>query len=269
MKEKLRKIHWRKWLLRVLVVVFLFSGGMMAHDLIRSSQERKANAALAQQVHDIKSRLQRGGVSADMGEGLQSKYSENGVLVQYDGLWQQNNDLGGWLYIPDTVVDYPVMFTPDNWEYYLRKGFDKKYATSGCLFIGEGCVPSANQVLIHGHRMNDGSMFAALLSYADETFGLDHSTIYYDTLTDEGTYQLLGAFYSRIYNVKETGVFRYYQYNNLTQPDIFDEFVSQVQAASLYDTGVDAVYGDKLLTLSTCSYHEKNGRFVVVAKRVA
>ena len=111
-------------------------------------------------------------------------------------------------------------------------------------------------------------MFASLLSYADETFGLDHSTIYYDTMTEEGTYQLLGAFYSRVYTVKETGVFRYYQYSNLTQPDIFEEYVRQVKAASLYETGVDAAYGDKLITLSTCSYHVKNGRFVVVAKRV-
>ena len=74
-------------------------------------------------------------------------------------------------------------------------------------------------------------------------------------------------FYSRVYTDADEGVFRYYQYTDLTAEEAFDAYVRQVKAASLYDTGVEAVYGDKLLTLSTCSYHTENGRFVVVARQ--
>ena len=78
----------------------------------------------------------------------------------------------------------------------------------------------------------------------------------------------MAAFLSRIYDKNEQGVFRYYEYFDLSDEDVFNEYVQQVRAAALYDTGIDAVFGAELLVLSTCNYHTANGRFVVVAKRV-
>ena len=85
----------------------------------------------------------------------------------------------------------------------------------------------------------------------------------------EGGYEVLAAFYSEIYPVDAEGVFRYYEYADLSDPERFTEYVEQAKAAALYDTGIAAQYGDRLLTLSTCSYHTDNGRFVVVARKAA
>ena len=78
---------------------------------------------------------------------------------------------------------------------------------------------------------------------------------------------MIAAFYSRLYWKSEIGVFRYYQYTDLTDETVFNEFIEQVQAAAIYDTGFSAEYGDELLMLSTCNYHTTDGRFVVVAKK--
>lgn len=75
--------------------------------------------------------------------------------------------------------------------------------------------------------------------------------------------------YSQVYDVDAQGVFRYYQYTDLSSPERFQEYVEQVKSAALYDTGVTAEYGDQLLTLSTCNYHTGDGRFVVVARKQA
>ncbi len=90
----------------------------------------------------------------------------------------------------------------------------------------------------------------------------------FDTLYNRGEYELMAAFYSRVYTDQDQNVFRYYQYADLSDPEIFEAYVRNVQAAALYDTGVQAEPGDSLLTLSTCSNHVDNGRFVVVARKI-
>ena len=115
--------------------------------------------------------------------------------------------------------------------------------------------------------MKDGAMFGSLADYADRDYWAEHPAIRFDTLEADGEYEVLSAFYSRVYKVNENDLFRYYQYADLSEPERFAEFVEQAQEAALYDTGVTAEFGDKLLTLSTCSYHTTDGRFVVVAVR--
>ena len=150
--------------------------------------------------------------------------------------------------------------------------------------------------------MKDGSGFGSLLKYADSGFGLGHRSIHFDTLYEDREYELLGVFYSQIQEDEleteedraeadrliaentidlgadwgdidiyreekdeDNGRFRYYYYTDLEDEDDFNYYVENVKARSLYDTGSVATYGDELLTLSTCSYQVKNGRFVVVA----
>lgn len=262
------KRSWRHWLFLALLALFLLSAGVLLHDLYRAHHERAANEALAQQVH--KGELDTARPNA---EGTATPEAEEAISPeearreQYQLLWEQNNDFAGWLFQEGTQIDYPVMFTPEEPEYYLRRAFDGSYAVSGSLFLGEGCVPDGTHAIIYGHHMNDGSMFGSLPDYADADYWQEHPTIRFDTLEESGEYEVMAAFYSRVYKVSETGVFRYYQYADLSEPERFSEYVEQVKAAALYDTGVTAEYGDKLLTLSTCSYHTDNGRFVVVAVR--
>ena len=194
------------------------------------------------------------------------KYAESGNLYIYDLLWQQNHDLAGWLFAESIGVDYPVMYTPNDLEYYIHRGFDKAYAKSGCLFIGSGWSPDYVYSIIDGHHLINGTMFGKLDSYASKAYAKEHPVIYFDTLKEEGNYEVVAAFYTKVYNQQDKGVFRYYQYTDLPDQETFDEYFAQVRKIAIYDTGVDVQYGDKVLVLSTCSYHTDNGRFVVVAR---
>ena len=186
---------------------------------------------------------------------------------RYDVLYEQNHDLFGWVHIAGTTLNYPVMHTPDDPEHYLRRAFDGAYSASGVPFLDGDCYEGCGNYIVYGHHMKNGTMFATLADYADEAFWRAHPTVQFDTVTQPGEYEVLAAFYDRAHTVDETDVFRYYRYTDLTDEAAFDDYLRQVRAAALYDTGVTAAYGDQLLTLSTCSYHTTDGRFVVVARQ--
>lgn len=162
----------------------------------------------------------------------------------------------------------PVMHTAQDEEYYLRRAFDRSNSVSGTPFLAAGCFTGCGNYIIYGHNMKDGSMFAALLNYADDTFWEEHPTIRFDTLEETGTYQVLAAFYIDV-SLSEDGVaFPFYEYTGLRDEAIFQEYLAQVGDRALYSTGVTAEFGEQLLTLSTCSYNTSDERFVVVAKQV-
>ena len=188
-------------------------------------------------------------------------------LQKYEELFQENNDMAGWIKIEDTPINYPVMYTPDRPDYYLKHSFSKESSAYGVPYIAEHCNPSepSDNVIIYGHHMNNGSMFTGLLKYEDRSFYHQHKTIRFDTLTETGKYGVLAVFKTTVYN--DTG-FPYYLFSYAETEEDFADYVKQCKELSLYETGVTAEYGDKLLTLSTCEYSNTNGRFVVVAKKL-
>lgn len=190
-------------------------------------------------------------------------------LPEYAQLYEMNGEFFGWLSIEGTDIDYPVMYTPDDPEKYLRRAFDGSYSGSGVPFVDGNCPADGSYYLIYGHHMNNGTMFGSLPEYQEEEFCKEHPVIRFDTLYEQREYVVMAAFFSRIYGKDEQGVFRYYEYFDLSNPAIFEEYVRQVSSAALYDTGITAEYGDELLALSTCNYHTADGRFVVVAKRIS
>ncbi len=259
---------WRRPLLLFLTAALLVSGGLFGWDVIRAHRERSAYRALAERVHTAQ--RERPPVSGEKTppEGAAPDTAPLDASLPetspYEALALENPDFAGWLSIPDTALDYPVMWTPDEPEYYLRRAFDGSYAVSGSLFIGEGCAPDAQHIIVYGHNMADGSMFGSLLNYASADYARAHPVIHFDTLSQTGEYRVLAAFYSHAYTSDEEG-FRYYRYTDLSAQEEFEAYVRQAKAAALYDTGTAAEYGGRLLTLSTCSYHRENGTFVVVA----
>ena len=174
----------------------------------------------------------------------------------------------GWIEIDDTVIDYPVMYTPYDPEKYLHTDFEGNYSESGCLFIDADCQADGHQYIIYGHHMFNGSMFGNLPKYEKEEYYEDHKQVNFDTMTDEGVYEVFAAFYSKDYDKKETGVFKYYEYKTLKTEMDFNEFIYNVKQAAIYDTGITPVFGDDIITLSTCNYHTEDGRFVVCARKV-
>ena len=115
--------------------------------------------------------------------------------------------------------------------------------------------------------MNDGSMFSALTKYKSKDFWESHKYIAFDTLTDKQNYEVIAAFKTVVYT-DNADSFKYYQFVNAETAEEFNAYIGKCKELSLYDTGLNAEYGDKLITLSTCEYSRTNGRFVVVAKKV-
>ena len=189
------------------------------------------------------------------------------VLPEFKDLYLQNNDMVGWMTIPGTEIDYPVMQTPDQADYYLKRNFSKTYSKHGCLYAREQCdinTPSDN-ITIYGHRMRDGSMFARLDKFMDQAFWAENPYIFFDTLTELHTYKIMAVFLTTA-TIDEG--FPYHRFVDAENEDAFNSYVSTCKKLALFDTGVDAQYGDKLITLSTCEYSQTNGRLVVVAKRI-
>lgn len=190
------------------------------------------------------------------------------VLDEYKNLLNKNKRLIGWVKIDDTNIDYPVMQTTDN-EYYLDHNLNQEYDKNGSIFMDKDCdvlKPSTNFIL-YGHHMKSGQMFGSLSSYSDQSYYEKHPYIQFDTIYEKGLYEIMYVFRSRVYSEDEI-VFKYYQFIDAQSEQEFDSYMNDMADMSLYDTGVTASFGDQLLTLSTCDYQEKNGRFVVVAKKV-
>ncbi len=178
-----------------------------------------------------------------------------------------NSDMAAWLQIPDTVISYPVVWTPEDENYYLRRGFDGSANRNGCLILDtDSCVdPLTTNLIIHGHNMKSGAMFGTLNRYEDEDFFREHRTILLYTEQCCRSYEVIAVFRSQVYKKSEQ-VFKYYKFFQADTEEEFNDFYENIMALSLYDTGVTAAFGDHFLTLSTCSYHVEQGRFVVVAK---
>ena len=183
---------------------------------------------------------------------------------KYGALYEQNIDFVGWIQIDGTNINYPVMQTPDNPDYYLKHSFEKTWSDYGVPCLDESCViGQSNNLVIYGHHMSNGSMFCDLELYSDPAFCMDHPVIRFDTLTSFGEYEVIAVF--RYNTNRET--FRYDREVNMDESR-FSWFMEQVHARELFSTGKDASFGDQMLTLSTCEYTYKNGRLVVVARKV-
>ncbi len=206
------------------------------------------------------------------GEEIYIEIEEEPVFKKYASLYSKNSDLIGWLKIDDTVIDYPVMYTPDDGEYYLRRDFDKEYSTSGTLFVDADCIPTgedvSDNIIIYGHNMKAGTMFHTLLEYEDEEFYKEHKYISFDTIYGEGTYEVIAAFRTRVYSKDDTEHYNFYDFTDAGSEEEFNEYVNNAKSETPYIISESAAYGDKLLTLSTCSYHASDGRFIVVAKKI-
>lgn len=187
------------------------------------------------------------------------------ILPEYEMLYNKNKRLIGWIKIADTNIDYPVLQTVDN-EYYLTHDFEQDYDKNGSIFLDKDCdiiTPSTN-LIIYGHHMQSGAMFGDLDNYSDPAFYIDHPTFQFDTIYEKGTYQIAYVFQAQVQEEEEI-TFKYYQFIDANSQAEFDSNMQEMANMSLYDTGITPVYGDKLVTLSTCdtSIGDK-GRFVVV-----
>jgi len=183
--------------------------------------------------------------------------------------FQKNSDLAGWIKIDGTKADDPVMYVANDNFKYLYKNFNLKFDAAGVPFIDGGCSldPESDNLIIYGHNMLDGDMFGQLKNYADKEFCKENPVIYFNTLYEEREYEVLAAFYDRIYDESED-CFKFYRFIDAVNEEEFNEAYNYWKEKSEYDTGVTAEFGDRFITLVTCSYHVNEGRFVVIARLI-
>ena len=256
----------------IAAAIATFSLYMIVSTLITGAQEQSAFDELTAVVEQQREQAEDPDgnpeqiTSPVVAEPTAEADTEPVILPEYAALYEQNNDLFGWLRIDDTPINYPVMHTPDEPQYYLRRAFDKSDAQSGTPFLDAACFEGCGNYILYGHHMKNETMFGTLPKYEDKEYWEQHRTICFDTLYEHGEYEVIAAFYGKAIAKGDPG-FWYYQYTDLTDTAVFEEYMEQVSAAAIYDTGITAEYGDELITLSTCSYHTTDGRFVVVAKK--
>ena len=172
----------------------------------------------------------------------------------------------GWISIAGTTINYPVMQTKNNPNFYLKRNFEKEYSDLGVPYIQENCdIATSDNLIIYGHHITGGRMFGALEDYKSQSFYEEHKTIQFDTLTEQAEYEIIAVFKTVAYSAQG---YRYYDFVDAENEEEFDAFVGKCKELALYDTGVTAEYGDRLITLSTCEYSAQNGRLAVVAKKI-
>ena len=189
------------------------------------------------------------------------------MLPELREIYDLNHDLVGWLTIPDTVIDYPVVQTEDS-DFYLSHDFYGEENVNGQIILDTLCdpyTPSYNLV-ISGHHMKNGSMFGDLPKYASINYWQSHKLLEFDTLMERKQYVIFAAFYSADYDEDEEG----FRYNANIQYALDAElWLAEVRENQLYDTQIDVEFGDELITLTTCNRaRHRNGRFVVVCRRI-
>ena len=194
--------------------------------------------------------------------------SQSSVQPTSRNPYLENADMVGWIQIEGTSIDYPVMQTPADPTYYLKHDFEKYYTDYGCPFMQADCdalAPSDN-LIIYGHNMKDGSMFADLAKYRSKDFWQTHKTVWFNTALGSSAYEIFAVIHTTV-QADVADAFLFYWFVDAAAPEDFADYVSACKARALYDTGIFAEYGDKLLTLSTCDNITDDGRLLVIAKQ--
>ncbi|MBP3727750.1 MAG: class B sortase [Pseudobutyrivibrio sp.] len=191
------------------------------------------------------------------------------ILPELTGLYAENPDLVGILEVVGTDINYPVVQTPSDPEYYLRRDFYGEDSTAGTLFVDYRCdiVNPTTNTIIYGHNMRSGTMFGGLKRYLKQDYYQSHKTIIFKTLYEEQEYEIVGVGLSAVgYDDDEN--YKYYNFINAVTGSELKEFLDNIQSLSVYDETIDISATDKILTLSTCNTYTEDGRMFVVAKRV-
>lgn len=186
---------------------------------------------------------------------------------EFASLFAINPDIIGWISIDGTNIDYPVVQRTDSKDYYLYRDFYGKQVMRGCIYAREECdvLKPSDNVTLYGHMMKDSTMFADLAGYSSKSFWEEHRYIRFDSLLEQGLYEVICVFKT---SATIGQGFRYHLFVDADTGAELAEFWASCEALAFYDTGLEPVFGDKLLTLSTCEYTLENGRLVVVARRV-
>lgn len=200
----------------------------------------------------------------------------NTISHDWDALKKTNKEIVAWLKMDNTdYLDYPVLQSKtDNisTQKYLYADYKGNYSGYGSLFIDYRSKqgPASKNVIIHGHHMNDGRMFAGLMGYGRTSGDLDfykkHPVIQFDTPEGDADWKVISVYKTN--TLESQGEYFDYLTGTFASDAEFMNYVYLIRERSLFDIPVDVNENDQLLTLSTCSYEFSEFRTIVVARKV-
>ena len=186
--KKSWKERLRIFLLVLCSVVFVVSAGMLVYYLLWEPYQHNQKSVEIQQIYPT-----RGVEDTTSSEEVNSE----GTLSKFDELRALNPDIKGWITVPNTPIDYPVLQSAEGEdpEFYLYRDYLKNDDRYGSIFLDASCVNGVNSknVILHGHNMNDGSQFAAILKYGDLEFYKQNPVIIFDDIYRSGTWKVFAV----------------------------------------------------------------------------
>ena len=183
------------------------------------------------------------------------------VLHDSAALISTNSDYVGWLSIPGTVINYPVMFSPSEPERYLHLDYYKQYSYSGTPFLDARCDPNEGNLIIYGHNMINGTMFGSLKSYRNENYLNSHKTIFLELSDGVHMFEIMS-----VVSLDKDDL--WYSFLHATDADDEASWISDLERKNGVHTGNTPTGTERLLTLSTCTGNRKSERMIVVAKEI-
>ena len=262
-------------LMGICVAVFLTSSGMLIKKLVENKKQDEA----FDEISSLFEEHEDSGRPEEMIEATETldestarqwkrwwEETARDRYKVYQSLQQENPDFVGWVKIEGTRIDYPVMYTPDRPEYYLHLDFQKRRSSYGTPFLDDRCrleEPKTN-LMVYGHHMKNGSMFADLQNYTKQEYFTAHPYVQFDLADQAGTYEIAAV-------VKVNASSNQTPWQELLFPkneEEFDQAWKIFGRQRFYDTGVELTAEDELLALITCEYTQKDGRLLVIAKKV-
>ena len=254
-----------KIILMLLIVILAISSYFFIKELVKNKKETDIFDDLQEIVENPENTTNENQFTDILENEEGNLSSEN--TYNLENIAKINSDIIGWIKIDGTNIDYPIM---QNGDYYLHKDIYKNYSSHGTPYLAPFCnLKKSDNLIIYGHHMKDNTMFSQLEKYKNYNFYLNHKYIKFFTIengrTIENTYEVMIAFKTIAYS--DEG-FRYYSYTDFQNYEDYEEFVENCRNLEFYYTGVVGTHQDKYITLSTCEYSQKNGRMIIVAKKI-
>ena len=248
---------WRYVLLVLCTAVISISGTYLMTYFMRSEENK-------QEYEDI-SQIGFPETEADHEEeNDQQDVKQSEDDFDYQSLVAINSDCVGWIQIPGTDINYPVVQAADN-EFYLTHNFNRETAACGAIFMDyrNDVDVKAEHLILYGHQMKDNSMFKQLNGYKEEMFYKEHPNISLHLHEQKYEYEITAVY---VTNVANGGSYYNYLHWN-TRKEQLNYLQQKMAGYQIYDTGKKVMETDELLSLSTCEYSSDNGRLIVQARR--
>ncbi len=250
------------------IILYAVGGLLLMFSVCYGVLQYLENKASDEKMDDLRDKI--GMVSeSPMAEENQEEQVEE-YVSPYAAIFAMNDDMKAWIKIPGTRIDYPIMQTTQDEMFYLHTDFYGNYDKNGTLFFAAGDqveTEKSDNLVIYGHNMRSGAMFGDLDYYKKVEYKDEHPYIYLYFKDEEWVFEIISASRHKALNKTQKG-FRYYAFYDADSEEEWQDFCSNITAANIYGTTLEAHEGDHLVTLSTCAPGGKSNRFVIVGKRI-